>query len=108
MFRYYFRLTRNQLILIQKMTHSGMQSLTLLLIAHVGIVTSIFWSPGLLGMLSAGLPAWVQAMLLFPFVACMVAVMVFAGTGLLAVTLSALYEVAVLPIRALSRKETVK
>lgn len=101
--RAYFSETHKQLILLQKRVRSGTGSLTLLMIAHIGVVTSIFWSPGLLGMMSTGLPGWVQMLFLMPLVTCMVAVTVFAVAELLMILLTALFELAAMPMRVLIR-----
>ncbi len=101
--RQYFSETHNRLISLQKKVRSGTGSLTLLMIAHIGVVTSIFWSPGLLSMMSTGLPGWVQLLFLMPLVACMVAVTVFAAAELLVILLTVLFELAAMPMRVLLR-----
>lgn len=100
--RKHFQRTDGQLELVQEILQFWVQSKALIVFSLLGIVTSIFWSPGLLASVSAGLPVWLLAISLFPLVACMVAVMIFAGTGLLAITLTALYELLLMPFRMMS------
>ncbi len=72
---------------------------TLMALGVSGLLTIVLWNTGLFGVFLDALPSWAELPVMMPLFGSMLAVYALGGLATASLMLSAVYDVAMIPVR---------
>ena len=94
-----FAETRRQMSAIRTALEALLRMRALVALVGAGLATIVLWYSGLFAMLLKALPEWAHVPVMMPLFGSMLAIYALGGLATTSLMLSAVYDLAMLPVR---------